>query len=209
MNRHGTLRLENFVSLADLPAVADRPPWDICANADALVKAAIAALPAGYRRLDTDVAVHETAKIEAGAILKPPCIVAEACFVAAHAYLRGGVWLGAAVVIGPSVEIKSSLIGRGTRVAHFNFVGDSILGAEVNIEAGAILANYRNEAADKEIVCVLDGVEIRTGRDKFGSLVGDRCRIGANAVLAPGTILSRGTIVPRLKLIDQFADFSR
>jgi UDP-N-acetylglucosamine diphosphorylase / glucose-1-phosphate thymidylyltransferase / UDP-N-acetylgalactosamine diphosphorylase / glucosamine-1-phosphate N-acetyltransferase / galactosamine-1-phosphate N-acetyltransferase len=136
-------------------------------------------------------------------VLKPPCIIGEGCFVAANVYLRGGVWLGRSVVVGASVEIKSSLIGPRSRVAHFNFVGNSILGADVNVEAGAILANHRNESADKEIVCVLNGAEIRTGCDKFGSLVGDGCRIGANAVLAPGTILPRGTLVARLKLIDQ------
>ncbi|MBO5563850.1 MAG: hypothetical protein J5939_09090 [Bacteroidales bacterium] len=38
---------------------------------------------------------------------------------------------------------------------------------------------------------------------KFGSLVGDGCRIGANAVLSPGTILPPKTIVKRLQLIEQ------
>lgn len=198
-----TMRLEDFVTLPDGLMPADRSPWQICAEAPALVRAAITALPAGYRMLDEDIAVHATATIEAGSILKSPCIIAEGCFVAAHAYLRGGVWLGRAAVIGPSVEIKSSLIGPRTTVAHFNFVGNSILGADVNIEAGAIVANHRNEMADKEIVCVLAGAEIRTGCDKFGALVGDGCRIGANAVLAPGTILARGSVVPRLTLIDQ------
>jgi bifunctional N-acetylglucosamine-1-phosphate-uridyltransferase/glucosamine-1-phosphate-acetyltransferase GlmU-like protein len=197
------MKLEEFVSLLDGPVLPERPLWEICAGAAALVSAAIATLPSSYRMFDKDIAVHATATIETGAVLKPPCIIAEECFVAAHAYLRGGVWLGRAVVIGPSVEIKSSLIGSHTCAAHFNFVGNSILGAGVNIEAGAILADHRNESADKEIVCVLNGVEIRTGCDKFGSLVGDGCRIGANAVLAPGTILSRGTVVPRLKLVDQ------
>jgi acetyltransferase-like isoleucine patch superfamily enzyme len=38
---------------------------------------------------------------------------------------------------------------------------------------------------------------------KFGALIGDHCRIGANAVLSPGTILKPGTVVPRLALVDQ------
>jgi carbonic anhydrase/acetyltransferase-like protein (isoleucine patch superfamily) len=41
---------------------------------------------------------------------------------------------------------------------------------------------------------------------KFGAIVGDGCRIGANAVLAPGTILSAKTVVQRLSLIDQRPD---
>jgi bifunctional N-acetylglucosamine-1-phosphate-uridyltransferase/glucosamine-1-phosphate-acetyltransferase GlmU-like protein len=200
------MRLEDFAALPDGATFPDRPAWAICGDAAALVGAAVAVLSPRYRLLGEGIAVHETATIETGAILKPPCIVGAGCFVAAHAYLRDGVWLGGSVIVGASVEIKSSFIGAQSRVAHFNFVGNSILGADVNIEAGAILANHRNEAADKEIVCVWNGRQIRTGCDKFGSLIGDGCRIGANAVLAPGTILSRGTVVPRLKLIDQIAE---
>ncbi|MDZ7614087.1 MAG: hypothetical protein U5K51_10655 [Flavobacteriaceae bacterium] len=44
---------------------------------------------------------------------------------------------------------------------------------------------------------------IQTNTEKFGSLVGDGCKIGANAVLSPGTILSKNTVVKRLELVDQ------
>jgi acetyltransferase-like isoleucine patch superfamily enzyme len=44
---------------------------------------------------------------------------------------------------------------------------------------------------------------INTGVGKFGALVGDGSRIGANAVIAPGALLERGSIVGRLQLIDQ------
>jgi UDP-N-acetylglucosamine diphosphorylase / glucose-1-phosphate thymidylyltransferase / UDP-N-acetylgalactosamine diphosphorylase / glucosamine-1-phosphate N-acetyltransferase / galactosamine-1-phosphate N-acetyltransferase len=202
------IRLQDFIAWPAVLPIAEEPPWQTCSNAAQLVRAAIASLPASYRVLRDGIAVHETATIEEGAILKAPCIIGARCFVAAYAYLRDGVWLGDGATVGPSVEIKSSFIGPGSSAAHFNFVGNSILGAAVNLEAGAILANYRNESADKEIVCVIDGVAVRTGCEKFGALVGDGCRIGANAVLAPGTILSRGTIVPRLKLIDQPAELA-
>jgi len=186
----------------------EHPPWRICANVAALVRAEIPTLPASYRVLRDGIAVHETATIEEGAILRPPCIIGATCFIASYAYLRDGVWLGDGVTVGPSVEVKSSFIGPDSSAAHFNFVGNSIVGAGVNLEAGAILANYRNESADKEIVCVIDGAAVRTGCEKFGALIGDGCRMGANAVLAPGTILSRGTVVPRLELIDQVAELA-
>ena len=48
-----------------------------------------------------------------------------------------------------------------------------------------------------------NGERICTGMHKFGSLIGDNCRIGANAVLSPGTLLKPGTIVKRLELIEQ------
>jgi UDP-N-acetylglucosamine diphosphorylase / glucose-1-phosphate thymidylyltransferase / UDP-N-acetylgalactosamine diphosphorylase / glucosamine-1-phosphate N-acetyltransferase / galactosamine-1-phosphate N-acetyltransferase len=51
-------------------------------------------------------------------------------FIAAGAYVRGGCWLEANCVLGPGAELKSSFVFAGTKLAHFNFVGDSILGRE-------------------------------------------------------------------------------
>ena len=181
-------------------------PWEACAKAAEIIESRFAGLSPSFRIVEPGIAAHDSAMIEPGVVIKAPCIVEENCFVAAYAYLRGGVWLDSNVAIGPSTEIKSSFIFRGSKAAHLNFIGDSIIGRNVNIEAGAVLANYRNEQDEKEIICFDGRQYIHTGHDKFGSLVGDGCRIGANAVLAPGTILARGTVVKRLALIDQAAE---
>lgn len=152
------------------------------------------------------MAVHESATVEHGAIIKGPAIVGVNCFVAGTAYLRGGVFLDENCTIGPGAELKTSAMFKGAKLAHLNFVGDSILGADVNVEAGAIIANYRNELDDKEIKLTWHGELLRTGCFKFGALVGDGARIGANAVIAPGAILEKECVVPRLGLIDQYPD---
>lgn len=108
-------------------------------------------------------------------------------------------------IIGPGCELKSSFLFEHTKVAHLSFVGDSVVGQAVNIEAGAMIANYRNEMTDPKILIKHDGKIIDTGCVKFGALVGDGCRIGANAVIAPGALLERDRIVERLSLIDQSA----
>ncbi|GID03357.1 hypothetical protein TMM008_05590 [Pseudomonas sp. 008] len=138
-------------------------------------------------------------------MLKGAIIIGEGSFVAAGAYLRGGVYLGSNCIVGPSCEVKSSFMLCGRKLAHFNFVGDSVIGEGVNIEAGAIIANYRNELDGANIKIRHDDQVILTGVSKFGALMGDGCKIGANAVIAPGAILSPNTHVPRLGLIDQFA----
>jgi UDP-N-acetylglucosamine diphosphorylase / glucose-1-phosphate thymidylyltransferase / UDP-N-acetylgalactosamine diphosphorylase / glucosamine-1-phosphate N-acetyltransferase / galactosamine-1-phosphate N-acetyltransferase len=181
------------------------PPWEACGKAVEIIERQLADLPKSYRMIDRGIAVHHTAIIEQGAILKAPCVIGESCLVAAFAYLRGGVWLDSHVTVGPSAEVKSSFVFGGSSLAHLNFVGNSVIGRNVNIEAGAVLANYRNERDNREIVCFDGHQTIQTGHDKFGSLVGDGCRIGANAVLAPGTILARGAVVERLALVDQIA----
>lgn len=179
------------------------PPWTVTQAAEAHVAAAIAGLTAPYV-VNGDVAIHASATIEAGAVVKGPAIIGPRCFVAAAAYLRGGTFLDEDCIVGPGAELKTSFMFKGSKLAHLNFVGDSILGAGVNIEAGAIVANYRNELEDKAIRIAVDGRVIETGFDKFGALLGDGARVGANAVIAPGAVIARNARVPRLSLVDQY-----
>src|SRR5262245_49094834 len=138
------VRLQEFVSRtlsSPLAAQADRAPWWIVANIQPIVQELLAACGGEFDRRDA-IAVHRSATIESGAVIKGPAIVSAGCFIAAGAYLRGGVWLDEACVIGPGAELKSSFVFAGSKLAHFNFVGDSILGEDVNMEAGSIVANY-------------------------------------------------------------------
>ena len=109
----------------------------------------------------------------------------------------------------PGAELKSSFVFSGTKLAHFNFVGDSILGEDVNLEAGSIICNYRNERDDKCIRVRLGSGLLDTGCTKFGALVGDHVRIGANAVIAPGALLKPGSVVHRASLLDDEVSVGR
>jgi bifunctional N-acetylglucosamine-1-phosphate-uridyltransferase/glucosamine-1-phosphate-acetyltransferase GlmU-like protein len=188
-----------------LPALA---PWVATTGAPDFIAALIPDLGPDWR-LTGDAAVHATASVEPGATIKGPAIVGPRCFVSGSALLRGGVFLDEDCIVGPACELKTSFMFRGSKVAHLSFVGDSILGSDVNVEAGAVLANYRNELSDKRIRIRLDGRVIDTGVDKFGALVGDGARIGANAVIAPGAILAKAARVPRLGLVDQHPQAER
>jgi NDP-sugar pyrophosphorylase family protein len=180
----------------------DEPAWRITQQAPDHVREAIERLSAEYRRLG-DAAVHATAEIETGAVIKGPAIIGPRCFVAGSALLRGGIFLDEDCIVGPGVELKTTFMFQGSKAAHLNFVGDSIIGSDVNLEAGCVVANYRNELADKRIRIAFGGQVIETGVEKFGALIGDRCRIGANAVIAPGAILDPGLRLGRLSLLDQ------
>ena len=178
-------------------------PWELTAQSESAVRALLAELSASDFVLNGEVAVHRSAAVEAGAVLKGPLILNAGCFVAAGAYLRGGNWVAENCTIGPGAELKSSFVFAGTKLAHFNFVGDSVLGENVNLEAGSVVCNYRNERSAKEVLVCVGSQLHRTGTEKFGALLGDRSCIGANAVLAPGAILLPGTVIRRLELHDQ------
>lgn len=183
----------------------DADPWIITCQSSEIIREALAGLRSEYVR-DGDIAVHRSAMLEAGCVLKGPSIIGPNCFVAAGSYLRGGTYLADSCIIGPGSELKSSFVFHRSKLAHFNFVGDSILGADVNVEAGAVIANFRNELEDRRIRFRLGERTIETGVDKFGSLVGDGVRIGANAVIAPGATLLPNMCVKRLALVDQHPD---
>lgn len=178
-------------------------PWSITQDAERHVLSAIGELDDAFQKED-GIAIHHSAVVEPSAILKGPVIIGPRCFVAAAAYLRGGAFLEEDCIVGPCCELKSSFMFKGSKIAHLTFVGDSILGTGVNVEAGAIIANYRNELANKTIRFRFEGRLIETGVDKFGALVGDNARIGANAVVAPGAFIRPGDRVGRLGLLDLY-----
>ncbi|MEO1223130.1 MAG: DapH/DapD/GlmU-related protein [Pseudomonadota bacterium] len=200
----GQVRIEHFVPewSASPFGKATSVPWEATTRAEELVRLALETHSADYT-LNGDVAVHGSATVEAGAVLKGPAIIGPDAFIGANAYLRGGVFVDQDCVVGPCCELKSSFLFQGAKLAHLSFVGDSLLGADVNIEAGAIIANHRNELADRQIRIRWQSETIDTGVSKFGALLGNGAKVGANAVIAPGALLAPGAHVPRLGLVDQ------
>lgn len=180
-----------------------KPPWEIVFILPNLIRKKIETLDKNQFIIKGDTAIHKSATIEKGVSFKGPIIIGRDSFIGANAYLRNGVYIGDASSVGPCCEIKASIIFNQTNLAHFNFIGDSLLGNNVNFEAGAIIANHYNERTAKEISVLYQSNIIKTNTIKFGALIGDDCKIGANAVLSPGTLLYPDSIVKRLELVEQ------
>ncbi|MEQ9289617.1 MAG: DapH/DapD/GlmU-related protein [Cyclobacteriaceae bacterium] len=183
-----------------------RYPWDITSGLEDLILQVLAGLSDEGFKIKKNVAIHRSAIIEGNVTLKEHTIIGANSIVKAGAYLRSGVLLGNEVTIGANCEIKQSMVFDKSRVAHLNYVGNSIIGEDVNLEAGSILANHFNERHNKNILTLIDNSIVDTNITKFGSLIGDRCRIGANAVLNPGTILKCDSVVGRLVHLDQLKE---
>jgi NDP-sugar pyrophosphorylase family protein len=131
--------------------------------------------------------------VEDGAMIKGPAIIGKNCQIRHNAYIREHVIIGDNCVVGNSTEIKNSLFFNGAQAPHFNYVGDSILGHKAHLGAGVILSNFK--LLPEHITVEVDGVPFDTGLRKFGALLGDRCEIGCNAVLSPGSIIGRGAVI--------------
>lgn len=177
-------------------------PWETVHDLGEIILEKIKNLDENFI-INNEIAIHKTAVVENNVIIKSPAIIGKNCFIGANSYLRSGIYLDQNVKIGTGCEVKSSIIFENSAIAHFNFIGDSIIGRNVNFEAGSITANHYNERKDKKIFVKIKNEIIDTNVEKFGALVGDDSKIGANAVLSPGTILEKKSIVKRLELIEQ------
>ncbi|MDP3997991.1 MAG: DapH/DapD/GlmU-related protein [bacterium] len=140
-----------------------------------------------------DVFLGEGTVVEPGAYIEGPAIIGKNCRIGHVALLRGNILTGDNCVFGHATEVKNSLFLSGTVVAHLNYVGDSILGNNVNLAAGAILANFRLDG--KPVVVKIDNKIHDTKLVKFGAIIGDSSKIGANSVLNPGTVLGKNCLV--------------
>jgi NDP-sugar pyrophosphorylase family protein len=200
-----TIPIRNFIAAfpGELHPYLDHLPWQIVTDLNQILKEIITHLDPSEFNIDKEVAIHKSAIVEQNVIFKSPVIIMKGSFVAANSYFREGVFIDNFVKVGPGTEVKSSIICSNTSLAHFNYVGNSIIGSGVNFEAGSIAANHYNEREEKEVKIFYEGKILNTGVHKFGSLVGDNSKIGANAVLSPGTVLTKDSIVKRLALIEQ------
>jgi len=139
------------------------------------------------------VFIGEGTVVEPGAYIKGPAWIGANCQIRHGAYIRENVIVGAGSVIGNSTEIKNSVLFQGCQVPHFNYVGDSILGAKVHLAAGVIVSNLK---LNGDFITLRVGTHVlTTGLRKFGALVGDGAEVGCNAVINPGSIVGRRSLI--------------
>jgi UDP-N-acetylglucosamine diphosphorylase / glucose-1-phosphate thymidylyltransferase / UDP-N-acetylgalactosamine diphosphorylase / glucosamine-1-phosphate N-acetyltransferase / galactosamine-1-phosphate N-acetyltransferase len=125
--------------------------------------------------------------VEPGAYIQGPVIIGPENTIRHGAYVRGHVITGRGCMIGHATEVKHSILLDRAQAGHFNYVGDSILGNDVNLGAGAKLANFRLD--HEEVTILYKGEKIRTQLRKLGALIGDGAQIGCNVVTNPGTLI--------------------
>lgn len=145
-----------------------------------------------YKKIKENVWVHKTAKIFDSAYIEGPCIIGANSEVRHCAFIRGSVLVGENCVVGNSCELKNVILFDNVQTPHYNYVGDSILGYKAHMGAGSITSNVR---ADKELIKIHDEKEIETGLKKMGAIIGDYVEVGCNAVLNPGVIIGRNSII--------------
>jgi len=139
------------------------------------------------------IIIEASATVEAGAYLIGPCYIGPRATVRSGAYVREYSWICADAVVGHATEVKHSVLLPGAKAPHFNYVGDSILGKDVNLGAGTKLSNLRNDGG--EVHLRVDGERVASGLRKFGALLGEGAALGCNSVTNPGVVLGCNSVV--------------
>jgi NDP-sugar pyrophosphorylase family protein len=148
---------------------------------------------AGAYLADARIRMGANTIIEPGAFVNGPVVIGSNSEVRQGAYVRGNCIVGDNCVVGHTTEIKGSILLDGAKAGHFAYIGDSILGNEVNLGAGTKLANLKMIPGT---VSVRSGKElIDTGRRKIGAILGDRTETGCNSVTSPGTLMGPRSII--------------
>jgi len=142
--------------------------------------------------LDGRVVVESGATIEPGVVVEGPALIRSGAEVGPNAYVRGATLLGEDTHVGHGVEIKNSVVRAGSAVPHVSYVGDSLLGTNVNFGAGTQVANLRHD--DAAVSQTVKGERVSTGRRKYGVIAGDGVKTAVNTSINPGVCLSGGAI---------------
>jgi len=135
------------------------------------------------------VSIGENTIVEPGAFIRGPCVIGKGSHIRHGAYIRGNVLVGDNCVVGHTTELKNVIFLNNANAAHFSYIGDSIIGNNVNLGAGVKCANLRLDR--NEINVFVDGTKTPTQMKKLGAIIGDGCQIGCNSVLNPGTFFSK------------------
>lgn len=119
--------------------------------------------------------------------------IGDHCTIGPFARLRPGSQLAPGAKIGNFVEIKNSVIGPQSKINHLSYIGDSEIGARVNVGAGTITCNY--DGANKYKTIIEDDVHIGSDTQLIAPV-----RIGRGATIAAGSTVIQDVPANKLTL---------
>ncbi len=137
------------------------------------------------------VYIEDNVKIFENTKIVGPCYIGKDTVIGNNNIIRNS-HIGNDCVTGFNTDITRSYVGNQCWF-HSNYVGDSVLGENVSMGAGTVLANLRLD----------EGEIVSSGRNKLGAIVGKNVRIGVNTSIMPGvkvgsnSFIGAGTVVPQ------------
>jgi len=162
-------------------------PWSMLEANEILLKKINSNIQAKVEKgvtIKGEVIVGKKTLLRAGTYIEGPVVIGENCDIGPNCYIRACSSIGNNCRIGNGVEVKNSIVMDNTQIGHLSYVGDSVIGANVNIGAGFIVANLRHDNAD--VKSFVNGKLISSCRRKFGTVIADNVKTGIRTSIYPG-----------------------
>lgn len=136
------------------------------------------------------VNIEEDVVIKAGAVLEGPCFIGKGTYVGNNSLVRSYTSIGGKCSVGYGVELKNCVVLQNSRIGRLSFIGDSVLGENVDIGAGSMTVN---RTVDWKPIQMQNGKRsFPSGLTKLGAFIGDNVTIGAGNTIQPGTVVTSG-----------------
>ena len=140
------------------------------------------------------VRIEEDVIVKAGAVLEGPCSIGRGSYIGNNSLIRSYTSLGSNCSVGYGVELKNCIVLGHSKIGRLSFIGDSVLGENVDFGAGSKTVN---RTVDWEPVTIRNGKNsFNSGMIKVGAFIGDNVVIGAGNTISPGTVVPPGKIIP-------------
>ena len=140
------------------------------------------------------VKIGEGVLIKAGAVIEGPCSIGCGSYIGNNSLIRSYTSVGKNCEVGSGVELKNCVVMDRSQIGRLSFIGDSVLGENVDIGSGCMTVN---RTVDWKPISVQNRKgHTSTGLSKLGAFLGDGVVVGAGNMIQPGTVVHSGKIVP-------------
>lgn len=163
---------------------------DVEVGADTIIKPGVS-LERGTR-IGADCIIHSGSRLVGStlgdkAVILNHCVVSDSIVgagasIGPFAHLRGDAHVGPRAKVGNFVELKKTVLGQGSKASHLSYLGDAVIGADVNIGAGTITCNY--DGVRKQVTTIADGAFIGSDTQLIAPVT-----VGEGAYVGTGTTI--------------------
>ncbi len=140
------------------------------------------------------VHIGDDVVIKAGAVLEGPCFIGKESYIGNNSLIRSYTALENNCSVGYGVELKNCVVQKNSHIGRLSFIGDSVLGENVDIGAGTMTVNRKLDWSTIKVKHQKKAKD--TGCLKLGAFIGDDVIIGAGNSIEPGTVVPPGKVLP-------------
>jgi len=148
----------------------------------------------GDVRIEGPVQIEDNVEIRSGTIIEGPSFIGSGSFIGNNVLIRKYTSVGKSCIVGYGVELKNCILSGNSRIGRLSFIGDSVIGNNVDIGSGVMTIN---ENLDRSTLkSTVNKKSMDTNLNKLGAFIGDDAIIGSGNTTMAGTVINSQVKIP-------------